>query len=125
MIQQVVTIEKGSKQSEDVHVKSRQLKYIGVPLDKRTLENELDSEYLSFEVSFDGEEWHTLIYYSGRKLSIRTRATQEVKPPESMPGYSYAMIPVKDPELFYGMMFLRLIGDKTETETRAILLYLV
>jgi len=130
MLQQNIVWKKGEKESEAVYVKGKQLINLGLPINKETLRVELNNANLSFEISFDGNSYYTINDYTGTKFQLPARATQEVKTTDSVIFSNdtrksrYAILPVKNRELFHGMLMMRIVGEKVELEERTIALFL-
>jgi len=130
MLKQEVTWKQGEKESNGVYVKDKQLIYIGLPIQKNQSLVSMTNSSLSFEVSFDGHDWYTVNDYDGLKFLVKARATNEVEGEPSIifsnkpDDYRYGILPIKNRELFHGMMMFKIKGDKAELADRTIALFL-
>ena len=130
MLKQEVTWKQGEKESNGVYVKDKQLIYIGLPIQKNQSLVSMTNSSLSFEVSFDGHDWYTVNDYDGLKFLVKARATNEVEGEPSIifsnkpDDYRYGILPIKNRELFHGMIMFKIKGDKAELGDRTIALFL-
>ncbi|MBN2365982.1 MAG: hypothetical protein JXL67_07425 [Calditrichaeota bacterium] len=112
------TIKKGEKSGTYVQSLGRQLHAIGFPTMKGM--PDMRGTKISFEGCYPDGQWFTVNTPEGVKLEITVKGVQEGPDLQDNPP---AVVPIRDPSPFYGLMLLRPVSNAMELKERKIELW--
>lgn len=119
---QVSVIKKSEREGRPLYTNGARVRGIGFPTDKagRII---LGAGTVSFEASIDGSHWFTMNDFSGAPVRLVVKAAQNVIPPAGSLATSPAFLPIRDPQLFEGMVMIRPILDRDAVEDVQLEIY--
>ena len=123
MFTQKSNINRNKKVGREAYSEKKILRYVGLPINKQTMSVELTGTKLSFEGTLDGYVYHTINNFDGKKFEIDSKAVQEVSTPADSLDPSFAIVPIKDTQLFTGLIMVRPVMNAPQQEDRTIEFY--
>lgn len=115
------TLTKGGAEAQSIFTGGAKIRSLGLPTrDDGSID--LNSTNLTFEASYDGAHWFTLNDFTGTPLTISTRVTQKVVSNVGL-DTAPAVLPIREPVLFEGIVMIRPVGNRPEDADRLIDFY--
>jgi len=109
-------ISKNKTEGTPAYTRGRQLRFIGIPAN-------MTGGNLSLHGSMDGQKWFPVRISNGTVLTFSTMVSN---PKEVLSTQdSAAIIPIANPALFEGILFLAAVSDRPESEDQKVEFYLL